>query len=397
MGRRDEAGSDRIADGDDDDYYDGDDGDVEVYFVDDRYPTSSSSSSSSSSYTPTTTSTIPSSISPTGSPTSTSSPTSSPTASIAPTALPYDPTYYEPIRIILDGSQLYQLVEYDPGRYAYLVEYVMEIAGWNAARFWSDHLSTIPVEEEIQISGDDCPLAFGTASEGGEEDGGSNAADDDAVNRTYTNADLVIYLLMDDGPCLGENPPIAFTSDCLSDQYDRPIAGTVLLCTTGNFDGISSIDDEGVDDVVDNVNLAQRRKIDEVLQHEYAHLLGMSGNTAPFWRDSTNGGRPYSARPLIESEVMCPNGLTDTVYLPSTSTYAMGTTSRGMMYYEVATPTVRNVIMNQFDCHDDGVVRGARLDMNDNNCLGSHWSTVSWALQIMRSMSELSHISFACV
>ena len=307
------------------------------------------------------------------------------------------------MRIVLDGTQMYAMATADVGKYGYLVEYVMNVAGRNAANFWSDHLSTIPVEGDMTIYGEDCKDAFmiETSPDGEEEEEEGDDDDDDGgeeyggdaaftarANRTYANADLVIYLLMDDGPCLVDAgmPPIAYTKDCASDQYDRPIAGTIFLCTEGNFDGISGNDD-------DDIELAQRRKLDEVLQHEYAHLLGMSGTIAPYWRDATNGGRPYAHRPLVESEISCPNGKTDSVYLPSTSTHAMGTTSRGNAYYEVITPTVRNVVMNQFNCHDKDVVRGARLDTNDGNCIGSHWSTVSLGFRRVRYSRHSSMIA----
>ena len=122
----------------------------------------------------------------------------------------------------------------DPGSYSRLVDYVSNVAGPAAAKFWGDHLSTIPVEGEegVSVTSDDCPLAFSSSSGG-----------DGANNRTHADADLVVYLLMDDGPCLGDDPPIAFSSDCLADQYDRPIVGTVLLCTPGNFDAIASSDE----------------------------------------------------------------------------------------------------------------------------------------------------------
>ena len=262
----------------------------------------------------------------------------------------------------------------DPDSYSYLVDHVANVAGPAAAKFWGDHLSTIPVEGGegggVIVTSDDCPLAFSSSS----SSGGGDDANANNNNRTYADADLVVILLMDDGPCLGDDPPIAFSSDCLSDQYDRPIAGTVLLCTPGNFDAITASSDEGATDA----GSAQRRKIDEVLQHEFAHILGMSGSTAPYWRDATDGGRPRTPRPLVETDVVCLGGDTDSIYLPSsTTTYAEGTTSRGVRYYEVITPTVRNVMMNQFDCRDEDLVRGARLDTNDNNCVGSHWSTVS--------------------
>ena len=41
---------------------------------------------------------------------------------------------------------------------------------------------------------------------------------------TYDNGDLIIYIFADEGPCMGEDPPIAFSDECAMDQFDRPVA-----------------------------------------------------------------------------------------------------------------------------------------------------------------------------
>ena len=302
------------------------------------------------------------------------SPTLAPTAlprpmsTSSPTTAIDNPALYEPIRMIVDASKLTPYIELDPTRYSYLVDYLNSTAGPAAAQFWSAHLSTIPVTDSITITKDDCPLLW------------NNNDDDETTIYTFTNADLIIYLLIDDGPCLSANPPIAFSSDCLSDQFDRPIVGTVLLCTLGNFDDFT------IDNVISTDQ--QRQKIDEVLQHEFAHILGMSGSTAPYWRNVLEGGAPYTARPLVEQNVTCLDGTIESIYLPSTTTMITGVTARGIKHYEIVTPTVRNVVANQFDCWtppDDDRIMGARLDTNDGNCIGSHWSTRFFATETMVS------------
>lgn len=295
-----------------------------------------------------------------------------PMSSSAPTI--NNPELYKPIRIIVDTSKLIPYIKIDPTRYSYLVDYLNGTAGPAAAQFWSTHLSTIPVTDSITITKDDCPLLWNTNNDN---------TNDNVVETTiytFTNADLVIYLLIDDGPCLSTNPPIAFSSDCLSDQFDRPIVGTVLLCTLENY-----FDDFTIDNVVSTNE--QRQKIDEVLQHEFAHILGMSGSTAPYWRNVLKGGEPYTSRPLVEQNVTCLDGTIESINLPSTTTMIEGTTARGIKYYEIVTPTVRNIVANQFNCwtpQDDRLI-GARLDTNDGNCIGSHWSTRLFATETMVS------------
>lgn len=92
----------------------------------------------------------------------------------------------------------------------------------------------------------------------------------------------------------------------------------------------------------------------------------------PYWRDASRGGKPYTPRPLVEEKVECISGETESIVMPSQNTIMEGRTNTGVRYFEVVTPTVRNVIANQFDCED---VMGARLDHNEAyNCIGSHWS-----------------------
>jgi hypothetical protein len=310
----------------------------EVYFEDNRYPVASTMTPSSS---PETTSDAPTII---------------PTTQF-PTMISYDASLYEPLRIEMDSRQLQEMVQSDTSKYEYLVTYITETAAPKAAEFWSNHLSTIPVAGSITVYKEDCPVSW---------------TDNDAsAYHTFNNADLVLYLIIDDGPCLGEDPPIAFSNGCLSDQYDRPIAGTLLLCSD-NFADISSDTAEGT---------KQRQEIDEVLQHELTHLLGMSGATMPYWRDATKGGAPYTPRPLVEEEVVCVNGEIQNITMPSQSTIMESVTKMGVRYFEVVTPTVRNVVANQFDCED---ATGARLDHNEYyNCIGSHWSPLFFGTETL--------------
>ncbi len=308
----------------------------EVHFEDNRYPVAT--------VTPTTS---PESLAPTASP-----------STHFPTIIHYDASLYEPLRIEMDSRQLQEMVRSNPQKYELLVTYITETAAPEAAAFWSKHLSTTPVSGSITVDKKDCPVSW--------------TVNDASEYHTFNNADLVIYLIIDDGPCLGDNPPIAFSNACLSDQYDRPIAGTLLLCSDNFADISSGTTAEGT---------YQRQKIDEVLQHELTHILGMSGATMPYWRDATRGGAPYTPRPLVEEEVVCVNGETQNITMPSQSTIRESFTKTGVRYFEVVTPTVRNVVANQFACED---ATGARLDHNEfYNCIGSHWSPLYFGTETL--------------
>lgn len=159
----------------------------------------------------------------------------------------------------------------------------------------------------------------------------------------------------------------------IQDQFDRPIAGWLLLCSA-NFPYISSSTPEGD---------SERQKLNEVLQHELAHILGMSGSTMAYWRDSLKGGAPRTPRPLVVDEMQCVNGTVINTTIPSEDTVRMGVTNSGIQYYEVVTPTVRNVVANQFNCDS---ATGARLDNFEHfDCIGSHWSTRHFAQETMVS------------
>jgi len=336
-----------------------------VHFEDDRHPQEASSTSAPATLSdPPTVMRRPTSsdassattLHPTT--TTTSSPTPGPTTH-PPTVIGYDPSLYEPLRIEMDSRNLQVRARSDPQRYSQLVDYIVSVAAPRAAEFWSDHLSTIPVEGSIVVTERDCPVVW--------------SDDDDSAYHSFEDADLVLYLLVDEGPCLKDDAPIAFSNDCLVDQFDRPIAGTLLICAD-KFGSMSSDTEEG---------RSQQQKLDEVLQHETAHVLGMSGATMPYWRDRTNFGKPYTPRPLIEEEVVCINGETESIVVPAQNTVREGKTKTGVRYFEVVTPTVRNVIANQFDCES---ATGARLDNNEYyNCIGSHWSSRDFGTETLVS------------
>eukprot|EP00956_Cyclotella_meneghiniana_P044649 scaffold328635_cov156-Cyclotella_meneghiniana.AAC.1 len=141
------------------------------------------------------------------------SPTIAPSVSpstVAPTFIAYDSSLYEPLRIKVDTRRLQSITTTTTTTYnnspiqqqqsQLFITHLIEAAN-KAAEFWSRHLSTIPVASSIQITKDQCPLAFDL----------HNDNDDDDGVFTYENGDLILYLFVDEGPCMGEDPPIAFS------------------------------------------------------------------------------------------------------------------------------------------------------------------------------------------
>jgi leishmanolysin-like peptidase len=102
-----------------------------------------------------------------------------------------------------------------------------------------------------------------------------------------------------------------------------------------------------------------------------------------YWRDPLNGGAPRTSRPLEMGEIQCVNGTVINMTIPSEDTVRSGVTDSGVRYFEVVTPTVVNVVANQFDCQ---TATGARLDNFEHfDCIGSHWSSRYFAEETMVS------------
>ena len=61
------------------------------------------------------------------------------------------------------------------------------------------------------------------------------------------------------------------------------------------------------------------------------------------------------------------------IIIPSCHTLREGIAANGMAYFEIVTPTVRQVVRNQFGCQS---LLGARLEnqpTNEHDCFGTHW------------------------
>lgn len=204
-------------------------------------------------------------------------------------------------------------------------------------------LRVYPMKGNLQINQKICPTSTASQSTIG-----------------LPNTDLAIFVAANiDSICSGE--ALSAARSCQSDQYDRPSAGTAIMCLRH-----LNINDEH-----------SKYKFIDVMIHEVAHVLGMRAlDFAYFYNPQT--GLPRTPRPLTPTKgVTCVDGnVVDTV-LPSDDTIQKGFNSRGIMFYEIVTPTVTQVARNQFNCHR---MSGARIEnqpTNDGNCFGTHWEAVS--------------------
>jgi len=147
-----------------------------IYFEDNRYPTTSPPSSSPTTSKPITSQPV----------------TSQP--SQKPTIISYDPTLYKSLRIKVDTRQLQSKLQSNPQRYSYLVNYISTIAATKVSTFWSQHLSTIPVSNPIVVTKNECVDTIWPYMNDNED------------RHVISNADLVLYILLDEGPCLTDTP-----------------------------------------------------------------------------------------------------------------------------------------------------------------------------------------------
>jgi len=120
-----------------------------------------------------------------------------------------------------------------------------------------------------------------------------------------------------------------------------------------------------------------------MIVHELGHILGIHVELFKFFRDSF--GNPLTQRPFNLTMAECVDGERRPVIMPSCSTLRLHKEITGLAYYEVVTPTVRQVVRNHFDCQ---VLRGARLENQPKskmNCFGTNWDQRLFLMEAMSS------------
>jgi leishmanolysin-like peptidase len=167
------------------------------------------------------------------------------------------------------------------------------------------------------------------------------------LDEGVSNADVVIYVAVRDRSlCLNDSKPSI--DICHFDQNMRPLIGTLSIC-------------------LDSMGLQNNRvNKNEMLWHIASNkalvgkFLGLSPSLFRYFRDPStqeNWGGRYV-------KIFCDDNGEKEVYL--SNVIQEQTSSEGERYYEISTPTVRQVVRNHFDCQS---MTGARLNapMLDNN------------------------------
>eukprot|EP00587_Corethron_hystrix_P003135 CAMPEP_0113301726 /NCGR_PEP_ID=MMETSP0010_2-20120614/2833_1 /TAXON_ID=216773 ORGANISM="Corethron hystrix, Strain 308" /NCGR_SAMPLE_ID=MMETSP0010_2 /ASSEMBLY_ACC=CAM_ASM_000155 /LENGTH=670 /DNA_ID=CAMNT_0000155393 /DNA_START=359 /DNA_END=2368 /DNA_ORIENTATION=+ /assembly_acc=CAM_ASM_000155 len=161
--------------------------------------------------------------------------------------------------------------------------------------------------------------------------------------------------------CDEEAKTLAVAVSCSTDQYDRPIAGSIHFCLKKIGESLKTR----------NRDLMLHYNMD-VAVHEMSHILGMSYNSFRYFRDSDTG-IPLTPRPIIPQMTTCMDGSVREEHLPSSKILKVSFSSTGAKRRAyIVTNKVRQVVRNQFNCQD---LIGAQLENipTGMSCFGDHW------------------------
>mmetsp|Transcript_25831 Transcript_25831/g.40060 ORF Transcript_25831/g.40060 Transcript_25831/m.40060 type:complete len:465 (+) Transcript_25831:124-1518(+) len=243
-----------------------------------------------------------------------------------------DDNPYKPMRIDFDVSLVVDSTYADDPSVAILYDQLIDVG-----TFWKERISVVPIVGSLVPLGGDisgrCP-----------------------TGRVVENADLLIFVTVNKycSATTDGFDKLASAISCERDQFDRPVTGTIDFCLSG----ISNNDND---------------KIKGVAIHEVGHILGMSSNSLPFFRNPITG-EPLTKRPFVPKKVKCLNG-EEYFYniVPDENTVKGMQDQNGVRHFTVVTPMVKTVVRNHFDCQS---LEGARLEnqpTGNNDCYGSHW------------------------
>jgi hypothetical protein len=181
--------------------------------------------------------------------------------------------------------------------------------------------------------------------------------------------------------CTGEY--LAAASYCSSDQFDRPTAALLHIC----------IDDTFFDP-------SHRKRNILTLMHELGHALGFNSLSMAHFRRPD--GTPYTPRDengeIPETTIECTGPGTEqqfaTVALPSEEILQFRDVRGGVRVAEIVTPSVLQVVRNQFDCQ---LLTGAELESGeglplsstgDEGCIGDHWERRLFSSDLMNPVVD---------
>lgn len=262
---------------------------------------------------------------------------------------PWSPTsIYKPIRMHFDTVYLDSM----PEKYQQKINVIKYEILPKVKEVWGQALQVYQAEGNIIVKNSGCPHS-------------------DASQKTVgvPNTDLVIFVATNFESICVNSKALAAARSCQADQYDRPTIGSLIICLD-RFNGVEQSSKDG---------------LTRTILHEISHILGMRAADYPFFYDPETG-LPRTPRPLEKRGVTCVDGNMVRIAPPSTNTLKTGYTNRGKLFYEVVTPTVRQVARNQFGCQQMGGARLENQPTNDGNCFGSHWEARLFASDVVAAI-----------
>lgn len=256
---------------------------------------------------------------------------------------------YQPLRIkiitnnledLLENSQFKKMLpkEIDlPSTVEFLTKSVLP----DVQSFLSQLLSVVPYQEPaIDISDNVC---FDQVQD----------IPNDIIKNGVPDADLVLFAV---GDICGARS-IAAAAPCELSRWDlRPSVGVIMFCLDND---IMEPNDENLETVK------------QIAIHEITHVLGMNSDIFPFFIDRE------TKEPFLDNArarwVNCADNIPRRVLAPAQEVVQEDFSTNGARHFEIVTPTVKQVVRNQFGCQ---TINGARLEnqpTSRTDCYGSHW------------------------
>jgi len=172
----------------------------------------------------------------------------------------------------------------------------------------------------------------------------------------FPYTDTLIYVTIDGPHCYTDKSDaklVSYATVCSFDQFMRPISANIDICL-GHIDvSLGEVSEE------ENLRLISS------LTLEVGKLLGLSPYLFHLFRDPETG-QPFGS---TEKAVTCVDGTEQTLYVPNILQSSIELGIYGVdPYFQITTPTVRQVIRNHFDCQS---LLGARLSREEtSSCFG---------------------------
>ncbi|KAL9187722.1 hypothetical protein ACHAXT_006100 [Thalassiosira profunda] len=217
------------------------------------------------------------------------------------------------------------------------------------SEIWTGALSIVPPVDNI------FPLSLG----GSEQDTcGEAKIPSQHLKDGIPNTDTIVYVTID-GPRCADNQHsrslVSHAAVCSFDQNLRPLSANINVC-------------------LDNINVSfgevgeeENLRLTSSLTIEVGKILGMSPSLFRHYRNSETG-QPYGS---TERKVTCVDGTEQTLLVPNMLQSSADLDEDAVddaPYFLVATPTVRQVTRNHFDCQR---LLGARLSQeHSSSCFG---------------------------